>query len=52
MTAEQTVTGGRQRMALTCTAATMCVCVLAHACTRVRAYACVLDVFAIYDNHI
>ena len=30
----------------------VCVCVLAHACARVRAYACVLDVFAIYDNHI
>ena len=30
------------------------VCVLAHACAcvRTRAYACVHDVFAIYDNNI
>ena len=38
---------GRQRISLTCTAATVvCVCVL------VRAHACVRDVFAIYDNNI
>ena len=29
----------------------VCVCVLAHACARVRAHACVRDVFAIYDNN-
>ena len=28
------------------------VCVLAHACASVRWYACVHDVFAIYDNKI
>ena len=28
------------------------VCVLAHACARVRGHACVRDVFAIYDNNI
>ena len=28
----------------------VCVCVLAHACARVRWHACVRDVFAIYDN--
>ena len=28
------------------------VCVLAHACARVRWHACVCDVFAIYDNKI
>ena len=39
--AEQTVTVGRQRIAITRTAATaVCVC------------ACVRDVFAIYDNNI
>ena len=27
-------------------------CVLAHAYARVRAHACVRDVFAIYDNNI
>ena len=27
-------------------------CVLAHACARVRWHACVRDVFAIYDNKI
>ena len=50
---------GRQRIALTCTAATaataataVCVCVvLAHMCVRVRAHACVRDVFAIYDTN-
>ena len=30
----------------------MCVCVLEHACARVRWLACVRDVFAIYDNKI
>ena len=51
MPAKRAVTVGRQRIALTCTAATaVCVCVLAHACARVRAHACVRDVFAIYDN--
>ena len=30
----------------------VCVCVFAHACARVRAHACVRDVFAIYDNNI
>ena len=30
----------------------VCVCVLAHACTRVLGHACVRDVFAIYDNNI
>ena len=30
----------------------VCVCVLAHACARVRWHACVRDVFAIYDNKI
>ena len=28
------------------------VCLLAHACARVRRHACVSDVFAIYDNKI
>ena len=28
------------------------VCVLAHACARVRGHACVRDVFAIYDNSV
>ena len=27
-------------------------CVLAHACARVRGHACVRDVFAIYDNNV
>ena len=30
----------------------VCVCVVAHACSRVRWHACVRDVFAIYDNKI
>ena len=30
----------------------VCVCVLAHACARVRAHASERDVFAIYDNTI
>ena len=30
----------------------VCVCVLAHACARVRCHACVRDVFVIYDNKI
>ena len=30
----------------------VCVCVLAHACARVRAHACVRDMFTIYDNNI
>ena len=30
----------------------LCVCVLAHACARMRAHVCVRDVFAIYDNNI
>ena len=29
-----------------------CVCVLAHACARVRWHACVRDVFAIFDYKI
>ena len=28
----------------------VCVCVVAHACARVRWHACVHDVFAIYDK--
>ena len=28
------------------------VCVLAHACARMRGHACVRDMFAIYDNNI
>ena len=50
MPAERAVTAGRQRIALTCTAA-RAVCVLAHTCARVRAHTCVRDVFAIYDNN-
>ena len=38
---------GRQRIALTCTAATA-----VRVCVLVRARACVRDVFAIYDNNI
>ena len=30
----------------------MWLCVLAHACARVRGNACVRDVFAIYDNSV
>ena len=45
--AERAVTDGRQRIAITCTAATV-VCVCARVCMR----ACVRDVFAIYDNNI
>ena len=30
----------------------VCVCVIAHACARVRGHACVRDVFAMYDNNI
>ena len=39
MPAERAVTVGRQRIALTCMAAAtaVCVCVLAHACARMRA---------------
>ena len=45
--AERAVTVGRQRIAITCTAATaVCACVCAHAC------ACMHDVLAIYDNNI
>ena len=28
------------------------VCVLAHACARIRGHACVRDMFAIHDNNI
>ena len=28
------------------------VCVIAHACARVRGHECVRDVFATYDNNI
>ena len=52
MPAERAFTVGRQRIVLTCTAATAgCVCVLAHACARVHAHACVRHLFAIYDNN-
>ena len=51
---ERAVTVGRQRIAITGTAA-VCVCVLvcvwacARACVRTCVHACVHDVFAIYD---
>ena len=35
-----------------CTSVATVVCVLAHACARVRWHACVRDVFEIYDNKI
>ena len=43
--------GWALRIALTCTAATVCVCPRAYVWAR-RAHACVRDVFAIYDNTI
>ena len=57
MPAERAVTVGRQRIALTCTAATaVCVCSRTRVCAGVRMGACVRvcvrDVFAIYVNNI
>ena len=54
MPAERAVTVGRQRIALTCTAATaVCVCGGGvRACVCARVCACARDVFAIYDKNI
>ena len=54
---ERAITVGRQRIAITCMAATsMCMCAHAgarmHACACMCMRACVCDVFAIYDNNI
>ena len=47
--AERAVTVGRQRIAITCTAA---MSVFVRACVRTHVHACVRDVFAIYNNTI